>query len=86
MTSKRVKTKAGVDGEQSARTGPRCGSRVEWAFRVLKRVFGFTKVRCRGMKKSRTEIPRETGWADSASNLISSGGIPYGESPTIGTR
>jgi hypothetical protein len=25
---------------------------VEWPFRILKRFFGFTKVRCRGQKKN----------------------------------
>jgi IS5 family transposase len=27
-------------------------SKVEWPFRILKRVFGFTKVRYRGLKKN----------------------------------
>ena len=54
MTSKRVKTKAGVDDEQKRknRTKARVRAKVEWPFRVLKRVFGFTKVRYRGLKKN----------------------------------
>jgi IS5 family transposase len=27
-------------------------TKVEWPFRILKRVFGYTKVRCRGLKKN----------------------------------
>lgn len=52
MISKRVKTKAGVDEEQKRknRTKARVRSKVEWPFRVLKRVFGFVKVRYRGLK------------------------------------
>src|ERR1700733_4078055 len=60
---------------KSARAGPRCGSRVKWPFHVLKRVFDLTKVRYCGLEKSRTETPCETRWADSASNLKSSGGM-----------
>jgi transposase, IS5 family len=54
MTSKRVKTNAGVDEEQKRknRTKARVRSKVEWPFRVLKRVFGFVKVRYRGLKKN----------------------------------
>lgn len=54
MTSRRVKTKAGVDEEQKRknRTKARVRAKVEWPFRVLKRVFGFTKVRYRGLKKN----------------------------------
>jgi IS5 family transposase len=54
MTSRRVKTKAGVDEEQKRknRTKARVRSKVEWPFRVLKRVFGFVKVRYRGLKKN----------------------------------
>jgi len=54
MTSKRVKTKAGVDEEQKRknRTKSRVRAKVEWPFRILKRVFGFTKVRYRGLKKN----------------------------------
>ena len=54
MTSKRVKTKAGVDDEQKRknRTLARVRAKVEWPFRVLKRIFGFVKVRYRGLKKN----------------------------------
>jgi IS5 family transposase len=54
MTSRRVKTKAGVDEVQKRknRTKARVRAKVEWTFRVLKRVFGFTKVRYRGLKKN----------------------------------
>jgi len=54
MTSRRVKTKAGVDeGEKGKnRTKARVRAKVEWPFRILKRVFGFTKVRYRGLKKN----------------------------------
>jgi IS5 family transposase len=54
MTSKRVKTKAGVDAEQKCKnhTKARVRAKVEWPFRILKRVFGFTKVRYRGLKKN----------------------------------
>jgi IS5 family transposase len=54
MTSRRVKTKAGVDEEQkrSNRTKARVRAKVEWPFRILKRVFGFTKVRYRDLKKN----------------------------------
>ena len=51
---RRVKTKAGVDEEQKRknRTKARVRAKVEWPFRILKRVFGFTKVRYRGLKKN----------------------------------
>jgi IS5 family transposase len=54
MTSRRVKTKAGVDAEQKHKnhTKARVRAKVEWPFRILKRVFGFTKVRYRGLKKN----------------------------------
>ena len=54
MTSRRVKTKAGVEEEQKRknRTKARVRAKVEWPFRILKRVFGFTKVRYRGLKKN----------------------------------
>ena len=34
------------------RTKARVWAKVEWPFHILKRVFGFTKVRYRGLKKS----------------------------------
>jgi transposase, IS5 family len=54
MTSRRVKTKAGVDlaEKRRNRTKARVRSKVEWPFRILKRVFGFVKVRYRGLKKN----------------------------------
>ena len=54
MTSRRVKTKAGVDQSEKRknRTKSRVRSKVEWPFRIVKRVFGFTKVRYRGSKKN----------------------------------
>ena len=54
MTNRRVKTKAGVDEEQKRknRTKSRVRAKVEWPFRILKRIFGFTKVRYRGLKKN----------------------------------
>ena len=54
MTSRRVKTKAGVDEQQKRknRTKAEVRAKVEWPFRILKRVFGHTKVRYRGLKKN----------------------------------
>lgn len=54
MTSRRVKTKAGVDEAQKRknRTKARVRAKVEWPFRIVKCVFGFTKVRYRGLKKN----------------------------------
>jgi IS5 family transposase len=54
MTSRRVKTKAGVDEAEKRRnrTKARVRAKVEWPFRIIKRVFGFTKVRYRGLKKN----------------------------------
>jgi IS5 family transposase len=54
MTSRRVKTKVGVDEveKRKNRVKARVRTKVEWPFRILKRVFGFTKVRYRGLKKN----------------------------------
>jgi IS5 family transposase len=54
MTSRRVKTNAGVDEAEKCRnrTKARVRAKVEWPFRIIKRVFGFTKVRYRGLKKN----------------------------------
>jgi IS5 family transposase len=54
MTSRRARYKAGVDENEKRknRTKARVRSKVEWPFRVLKCVFGFTKVRYRGLKKN----------------------------------
>ena len=54
MTSRRAKYKGGVDENERRknRTKARVRSKVEWPFRILKRVFGLTKVRYRGLKKN----------------------------------
>ena len=54
MTSRRAKRKGGVDEveRRKNRTKARVRSKVEWPFRILKRVFGYTKVRYRGLKKN----------------------------------
>jgi len=54
MTSRCVKTKAGGDQDEKRknRTKARVRSKVEWPFRILKRVFGLVKVRYRGLKKN----------------------------------
>lgn len=54
MTSRRAKYKGGVDEveRRKNRTKAKVRSRVEWPFRILKRIFGFTKVRYRGLKKN----------------------------------
>ena len=51
MTSRRVKTKAGMDQDEKRRnrTKARVRAKVEWPFRIVKRIFGFTKVRYRGL-------------------------------------
>jgi transposase, IS5 family len=54
MTSRRVKAKAGVNEAEKRRnrTKARVRTKVEWPFRTVKRVFGFTKVRYRGLKNN----------------------------------
>jgi transposase, IS5 family len=54
MTCRRTKYKDGVDEQERRknRTKSRVRAKVEWPFRILKRVFGFTKVRYRGLKKN----------------------------------
>ena len=54
ITCRRTKTKDGVDEKQRRknRTKSRVGTKVEWPFRILKRVFEYTKVRYRGLKKN----------------------------------
>ena len=54
MTSRRTKYKNYVDEEAKRKntTKARVRAKVEWPFRILKRVFGFTKVRYRGLKKN----------------------------------
>ncbi len=55
MTSRRAKYKGGVDEveRRKNRNKARARSKVEWPFRILKRIFGFTKLRYRGLKKNR---------------------------------
>ena len=55
MINRRAKNSKGeVDEEQKRKnhTKSRVRARVEWPFRILKRVFGYTKVRYRGLKKN----------------------------------
>ena len=54
MTCRRTKFKGYVDEEarRKNRTKSKVRAKVEWPFRILKRVFGFTKVRYRGLKKN----------------------------------
>lgn len=54
MTCRRTRYKDGVDEEarRKNRTKSKVRAKVEWPFRILKRVFGFTKVRYRGLKKN----------------------------------
>jgi len=54
MTSRRVKTKAGGDEAEKRRnrTKAQVRAKVECPFRIVKRIFGFTKVRYRGLKKN----------------------------------
>jgi IS5 family transposase len=55
MTCRRVKNSKGeADEEQKRknRTKSRVRARVEWPFRILKRVFGYTRVRYRGIVKN----------------------------------
>ena len=54
MTSRRTRYSQFIDEVQRRknRTKARVRSRVEHPFRILKRVFGFVKVRFRGLKKN----------------------------------
>jgi hypothetical protein len=54
MTNRRTKFKNYVDEEakRKNKTKYRVRAKVEHPFRILKRVFGFTKVRYRGLKKN----------------------------------
>jgi IS5 family transposase len=54
MTSRRARYKGGVDEveRRKNRTKARVRSKVEWPFRILKRIFGYTKVRYRGILKN----------------------------------
>ena len=54
MTCRRVKNNKGdvdEDEKRRNRTKARVRAKVEWSFRILKRVFGYTKVRYRGIVK-----------------------------------
>ena len=55
MTCRRVKNHKGEGNEEAKkknRTKSRVRAKVEWPFRILKRVFGYTKVRYRGLVKN----------------------------------
>jgi transposase, IS5 family len=54
MTCRRTQYKDRVDEKARLknRTKSKVRAKVEWPFRILKRVFGFTKVRYRGLKKN----------------------------------
>ena len=41
-----------VSQKRRNRTKARVRAKVEWPFRIVKRIFGFTKVRYRGLKKN----------------------------------
>lgn len=58
MTSRRTRYKHGLDQveRRKNRTKARVRSRVEHPFRILKRVFGFVKVRFRGLKKNHDHL------------------------------
>ena len=58
MTSRRTKYKNFVDQLQRAknRVKARVRAKVEHPFRILKRIFGFEKVRYRGMKKNHNRL------------------------------
>ena len=54
MTNRRVRNSKGEvdEGEKRKnRTKSSVRAKVEWPFRILKRVFGYTKVRYRGIAK-----------------------------------
>jgi IS5 family transposase len=54
MTSLRARYKDGVDEveRRKSRTMARVRSKVEWPFHILKCIFGYTRVRYRGLKKN----------------------------------
>jgi IS5 family transposase len=86
MTSRRTKHKGGVDDveRRKNRTKARVRSKVEWPFRILKRVFGFTKVRYRGLKKITSGCWRPSRW--SISTNIANGWSCWGCSVSGGRR
>ena len=55
MTCRRVKNSKGEVNEEEKRknrTKSRVRAKVEWPFRIIKRIFGLVKVRYRGLKKN----------------------------------
>jgi transposase, IS5 family len=58
MTSRRVRYKNFVDAIQKAknRVKARVRAKVEYPFRILKRIFGFEKVRYRGLQKNHQRL------------------------------
>jgi IS5 family transposase len=54
MTCRRTQYQDGVDEQARSknRSRSKVRAKVEWPFRILKRVFEFTKVRYRGLKKN----------------------------------
>ena len=58
MTSRRTRYKQNVDQLQRRknRTKAKIRAKVEHPFRILKRVFGFVKVRFRGLKKNHDHL------------------------------
>ena len=58
MTSQRMRYKKVIDELQQRknRTKARVRAKVEHPFRILKRVFGFVKVRFRGLKKNHDHL------------------------------
>jgi IS5 family transposase len=58
MTSRRTKFKNYVDEEAKRKntTKARVRAKVEWPFRILKRIFGFTKVRYRVVPRTNSVV------------------------------
>ena len=60
MTHRRVKKSHGVveqEEKRKNRNKSRVRAKVEWPFRILKRIFKYTKVRYRGIKKNHEWLP-----------------------------
>ena len=64
MTCRRTQFKDGADEEarRKNRTKSKVRAKVEWPFRILKRVFGFTKLRYRGLKKNHEWLVAAFAW------------------------
>jgi IS5 family transposase len=60
FTNRRCRHRGVVDEVERVknRTKSKVRARVEHAIGVIKRVFGFAKVRCRGLKKKHASSPR----------------------------